>query len=309
VGPIGFDVANVASAPRVLGRSREVVVDPPPEVIHGSREVLACLYLLSARSSFGQHRHGEHQLAWAASGTVYAEVGSTAWVLPPSLGLWIPGDLPHDVSAISDARLHIVYFHPSLHRIDAPWDRPVVVGMPPLLRELVSHLCDPAVVAEERRLTQGLLLAALAPAPRVGVDVPMPLDDRALSVADALLRCPEDERTLAAWGQAVGASSRTLARLFRLETGMSFAEWRTQARMRASLLMLADGTPATLVARAVGYANPSAFSVAFHRRFGRPPSRYFEERYGPAAAVAPGPDASAHGASAPARSGTRWSSA
>lgn len=302
--PTGFVVEQlppVSPGPRL----REVVVDPPPEVIQGSPEVLACRYLLSARSHFGQHLHGEHQLAWAASGTVYAEVDSTAWVLPPTLGLWIPGGLSHDVSAVSDARLHIVYFHQRLHDVRPPWDRPTVVAMTPLLRELVVHLCDAAVVEEERALAQRLLRAALTPAPRLGVDVPMPTDDRALAIAEGLLQRPDDQRSLADWGQVVGASSRTLARLFRQETGTSFAEWRTQVRMRASLLMLADGMPATLVGRAVGYANPSAFSVAFHRRFGRPPSRYFE---GEAASGAPVAGAQL-AATASASSGTRWSSA
>ena len=54
-----------------------------------------------------------------------------------------------------------------------------------------------------------------------------PSDERARDVAEALLADPADPRTLHDWGHAVGASSRTLARAFLSDTGLSFGRWRT----------------------------------------------------------------------------------
>jgi AraC-like DNA-binding protein len=71
-----------------------------------------------------------------------------------------------------------------------------------------------------------------------------------------------------------GASSRTLARLFVKETGLTFADWRRQARLLAGMALLAAGQPITSIALELGYESPSAFTAMFRRCLGEPPSRY-----------------------------------
>ena len=94
-------------------------------------------------------------------------------------------------------------------------------------------------------------------------------------IAQALTDDPADHRDLAAWGRLVGASSRTLARAFVSETGMTFGVWRTQIRLLASLPLLGAGMPVATTARRVGYATPSAFVAAFRRVTGTTPGAYF----------------------------------
>ena len=60
-----------------------------------------------------------------------------------------------------------------------------------------------------------------------------------------------------------GASARTLARLFRRETGMSFQAWRRQLRLTEALASLAQGATPARAAAAVGYASGPAFGAAF----------------------------------------------
>lgn len=67
-------------------------------------------------------------------------------------------------------------------------------------------------------------------------------------------------------------------RLFAGETGMTFARWRTQVRIRAALTHLARGTSVGATARAVGYRKPGAFGDAFHRITGQSPSIYLANR-------------------------------
>jgi AraC-like DNA-binding protein len=118
----------------------------------------------------------------------------------------------------------------------------------------------------------------MTPLPVAAISVPMPADDRARRVAEALATDPGDQRTLAAWGRDVGASARTLARLFVAGTGMTFGRWRTSARLAAALPLLAAGTGTAAVARRVGYASPSAFVAAFRREVGTTPGEYFGSR-------------------------------
>jgi AraC-like DNA-binding protein len=93
-------------------------------------------------------------------------------------------------------------------------------------------------------------------------------------VAHALLADPADPRPLSQWGRDIGASARTLSRGF-LSTGITFSRWRTAARIRAALPLLAQRQPISQVASAVGYQTPSAFVAAFRRETGTTPGAYF----------------------------------
>lgn len=115
----------------------------------------------------------------------------------------------------------------------------------------------------------------LDPVPVTPLVTTMPTDERARRVAEGLRADVADSRTLAQWGQTVGASARTLSRLFDAETGMSFGRWRTRARLAASLPLLAGGASVGTAARLVGYATASAYVAAFHREIGTTPARYF----------------------------------
>lgn len=114
-----------------------------------------------------------------------------------------------------------------------------------------------------------------APAAGAALAPPMPRDERARALAEALVADPTDGRSLDAWGRAVGASGRTLARLFVAEAGMPFARWRTNARLARGLRLLANGHAIGRVAHEVGYTSSSAFVAAFRREIGTTPSRYF----------------------------------
>jgi AraC-like DNA-binding protein len=144
-----------------------------------------------------------------------------------------------------------------------------------LLAALVGRLDDRDLSASERAHCEAVLFDILRPIASNPLDLPMPRDDRARRVAEGLLADPSDQRTLVAWGRAVGASDRTLMRSFLAETGLGFNQWRTCARITAALPHLAAGTPVAVVAGAVGYRTASAFGAAFRRTMDTTPSAYF----------------------------------
>jgi AraC-like DNA-binding protein len=86
-----------------------------------------------------------------------------------------------------------------------------------------------------------------------------------------VLQDPGDTADAATWGTRIGASERTIARMFRAETGMSFAQWRAQARLAQALTHLAQGKSVATVAAAAGYDSASAFTAMFRKAFGAAP--------------------------------------
>lgn len=222
---------------------------------------------------FGEHEHRAHQLAWAAAGVLTVDIGGHSWVLPPTLALWIPTGVPHTTSTTRPSLMRSVYLPPE--HCPVRWTEPTVVAVGPLLRELVTHLGTPELEPAARGRAEAVLFDLLRPVGVTTIEVPMPTDPRARRVAEALIARPADPRALAEWGHAVGASSRTLARLFSTETGMSFGRWRTRARLRAGLEHMAANRPLTAVAHHVGYATPSSFVAAFRQETGRTPGAYF----------------------------------
>jgi AraC-like DNA-binding protein len=119
--------------------------------------------------------------------------------------------------------------------------------------------------------------------------LPEPRDDRLQAIARMLYEKPADKASLAELGKTIGASTRTLSRLFRNELGMTFYEWRTQLRVYHALVLLSDGHDTTQTAYACGWANPSSFIAAFTNIIGTTPGRYRtgHQNAGPAPGIAP----------------------
>ncbi|WP_093145621.1 AraC family transcriptional regulator [Saccharopolyspora antimicrobica] len=228
---------------------------------------------LASGQWFSAHSHPQHQLAWTRSGVLSVAVDDVHWVLPPTRALWLPAGVVHRTGATRDAVLSGVYFEPD-HPGSPDWTEPTPVVVDGLLAQLIAHLGRDDLADDARLRAEAVVFDLLRPLPVTPIDVPSPVDERVRVVADALLADPADRRGLELHARAAGVSRRTLSRLFVRDTGMSFDRWRTHARLRAALALLAEGQPVSRVAHAVGYATPSAFLAAFKRTVGTSPRRY-----------------------------------
>lgn len=220
------------------------------------------------------HMHRRGQLLHAVNGIMRVETAQAAWILPPARALWLPPQWPHSVTMRSHVDMRTVYIAPAACA-GLPVE-PVLVEISGLLRELILALLEePSDYEEAGRggIVAKLMLTELARLPERPLAVPMPRDPRALRVARALLDNSSIEHDLDRWADRAGASRRTLARLFRSETGLSFSEWRARLRAIDGLARLADGASVAETAASVGYASPSAFTAMIRRTLGGPPRR------------------------------------
>jgi AraC-like DNA-binding protein len=236
---------------------------------------------VSSDSPHGQHypmhRHFRAQLAFASEGVMTVTSTAGAWVVPPQQAVWLPAGVEHEVRSTGSLSMRSLYVHP-----DATGGLPeecCVMAVEPFLRELIIKVADLARSDETQesyaRLVSVVLdeLRGLKAAP---LHLPLPRDPRLKAITEALLAEPGDNRDLMAWGKRAGASGRTLARLFRRETGMTFAGWRRRLRLLAAVSRLGAGEPVTRVAYDLGYRSPSAFVAMFRRSLGMPPGRYLK---------------------------------
>lgn len=228
---------------------------------------------MSPSTLFDWHVHEDHQLAWASAGVLTVLTEGTTWVLPPSRALWIPAGLPHETGAKGRATMRSVYVPPRMSPVT--WHAPTVVAATPLLAELIGYLSSGELTATQREHAEALLPDLLTPLPVTTLNVKFPVDPIAGAVARTLRDNPADQKTLAEWGRAVGASERTLARAFVTATGLPFGRWRTLLRLQSALPLLANGEVVSRVAARVGYETPSAFTAAFRRETGMTPAAYF----------------------------------
>lgn len=215
--------------------------------------------------TFDLHVHNFHLLSWSATATVTHRTSERDWLVPPTHALWMPAGVPHTIDVVRGGLGYGVVLTGT-----TPWTEPTGVLVTPLVRELIVHLGTARSPA--RRQAEQLLVDLLEPVPSTTFTLPVPTDPRLRTITDALVADPSDGRDLAAWADHVAAGVRTLTRLFQAETGMTFAQWRTHARIRAALILLTNGTSVGATARAVGYRKPGAFAEAFRRVTGRSPS-------------------------------------
>lgn len=246
------------------------------------RPVLAYGRELAAGAAVAPHSHPRGQLLWAITGVLRVISGNSAWIVPPSHAVWIPGGTPHNVVIETEARTRNLYVDPS-RPIRAGSVGCTVLLLSPLLREIILRLYDsgdaPATDARLRRLGEVALdeIEMLQEAP---LSLPGGHDARLQRLIGHLQRDPGDQRPLEQLAAIAGASPRTLERLFSRETGLTFRQWRSRLRLFKAVEMLDRGESSTAIAYSLGYRSPSAFVAAFHQHFGRPPQSFIQSRPG-----------------------------
>lgn len=222
------------------------------------------------------HAHPRHQLIHAASGVMRIGTRQGAFVVPPHRAVWMPAHMVHDVRMAGAVDMRTLYIAPDA--VAAPPLECCVVAVSPLLRELILRATALPLLYDERGAegrVMALILDELRVLPVLPLALPMPRDARLAKICGAILADPSSALALSGWGKRVGASSRTLARGFLRETGLSFGRWRQQARLLEALSRLAQGQSVTTIALDLGYDSPSAFTSMFRRALGRTPSTYF----------------------------------
>lgn len=229
---------------------------------------------LAADELLVAHSHPWAQVTYAQDGVIQVFANLQTWFVPPLRAIWIPAGIEHEVRTLEKAELRAVYV--AEHVAPISGNQCVVLEVSALMRELVRTLTalDQAGAREDHLIAT--LLDELALAESLPMSVAMPSDKRLRTLCESLLAEPASNLSLHDFAQQVGASERTLARLFERELNMSFGMWRQQMRLARAAPLIASGLPLSAVAAELGYASQSAFSAMFKKTFGQSPSNFFK---------------------------------
>ncbi|MEO2215934.1 helix-turn-helix transcriptional regulator [Chromobacterium vaccinii] len=220
----------------------------------------------------GRHCHRRHQLLFAAAGCITIELADTLCLLPPSRAAWIPAGTAHRVLMRGVVAYRSLYFAAEL-----PFPAPPlqVVEVNPLLREVIERMAFwPWDWPVEKQA--GLLAVfgeELQAARGENWRLPFPTDARLAAWLDSVHRGELPPR-LNQLVEQVGASERTISRIFIRDTSMSYQAWRQQWRLLRAMELLADGTSAGETAQRLEFASDSAFIAFFRQHTGETPARY-----------------------------------
>jgi len=224
-----------------------------------------------------RHDHPRIQLIHAVRGVMVVSTDVGQWIVPPSRGLCVPAGVAHSIRMVGHVEMRTVYIRPDA----APglMARCAVLGVSPLLRELILAAVDvplPYSARSRHGRLMRLLLDEVEQMPTLPLSLPRPADPRLQTICATITQKPDDPSTAGEWARRLGVDPKTIHRLFLRETGMTFGQWRRQARLLAALEHLASGARVIDVALDLGYNSPTAFATMFKRQFGVAPSSFFQ---------------------------------
>jgi AraC-like DNA-binding protein len=242
--------------------------------VFGTSVVGCTIQFTPGEQSVPMHRHRRGQLLSTSMGSVRCELMDGLWPVPPDCAFWIPANHLHRSVVSTAGEICLLYLD---ERSNVLPDFPCFVPLTPLIKEMIWHMAsvDPnySPMSPDAKIASALL-AQLALVKRERFSFEMPRNRQLRTIVEALIRDPANRRSVSQWAEIVGTSEKTLSRLLRSETGLSFVQWRQRLQLVVAIRYLRVGASVQQVAHALGYESTNAFATMFKKIMGKPPGHY-----------------------------------
>ncbi|MFJ7315639.1 AraC family transcriptional regulator [Pseudomonas sp. NPDC098747] len=223
----------------------------------------------------GQHQHQRGQLLYTRQGCTRITLAQQLCLLPPSRAAWIPAGVSHRAVMQQSVDYRSIYLIPKLCR-ELP-QQVCVIEVSPLLRAVLEPMAtaDFDTDWQQGKFAHllGLCLSEIVEAAQQPMLLPLPQDKRLLPLLATPERLPPELQVLE---RQIGASSRTIGRIFQRETGMSYQQWRQQWRLMRAMELLATGRSLGYCSFELGFASDSAFIAFFKAMTGCTPGQWLK---------------------------------
>ncbi|MEG0861853.1 MAG: helix-turn-helix transcriptional regulator [Pseudomonas sp.] len=223
----------------------------------------------------GIHQHQRGQLLFTQQGCTRISLAHQLCLLPPTRAAWIPSGVPHRAVMQQSVDYRSVYVCPILAEQLPAQVR--VIEVSGLLRAVLEAM---AMAPFDTDWDQGkyahlleLCLSEINEAREQPTLLPLPRDKRLAPLLKNLEQLPPELQVLQ---QQVGASGKTIGRIFLRETGMGYQQWRQQWRLMRAIELLATGRSIAYCAFELGFASDSVLIAFFKTMTGTTPRGYFK---------------------------------
>lgn len=115
-------------------------------------------------------------------------------------------------------------------------------------------------------------------AKRYSFQLPLPSHRRLTTFRRELVEPSFLAPSLTTLASKVGASTKTVTRLFKSETGMNYQDWRQQWRLLKAVELLSTGMPVSAVADWLEFSSDSAFIAFFKKQTGQTPLTFMKTK-------------------------------
>ncbi len=222
------------------------------------------------------HKHPWHQIVFPFKGILQTKISESQFIIPHSTMLFIPAETNHESFVMTETKFFGIYLNPKVS-IHYPL-KAKALAVTPFIRELILHIHQCVTNSNISKGDITNLLNVLIDQTRnedtCNMTLLLPRDRRLMVIFNALMEHPQLDTNLSGWAIQVGASERTLSRLFMKELGMSFPLWRQHLRLVSSLSLLDTNLSVQEIAFNVGYNSDSSYIHAFKNLFKQTPQKY-----------------------------------
>ncbi|OYD23998.1 AraC family transcriptional regulator [Oceanimonas baumannii] len=221
----------------------------------------------------GVHRHNKGQLLYAPQGCMNFALDNALCILPPTKAVWIPPQTRHRAIMTNVVAYRSLYFDCAQFSTPAEIR---IIEVNALLKALIDKMALwPWDKPEEEMANScALFWEEFYTARCYSFQLPLPLDLRLRRFRQQLL----SERFLApdigTVASTIGVSPKTVTRLFKAETGMSYQDWRQQWRLLKAIELLSSAMQVSAVAYSLGFSSDSAFIAFFKKQTGKTPTNF-----------------------------------
>jgi AraC-like DNA-binding protein len=224
---------------------------------------------------------------FAYSGVVAVITERGRFLIPPEQGLWLPAKTPFQIVAATQIKLLYLFFENCLFDGKSNEDK--------LLTDLshetsvlqVDHFLKTCIFevmtlkGEQQKQGDYPLISRLI-AQRIGTATPLALllpsvkDQRLQAITSRQQKFPALKTDLVGWGRFVQTSSRTLSRVFKKETGLTYRQWKQMMAIHIAIIELQLGESIATIAKNLGYESSSAFIHMFSKQMNSTPSHFLK---------------------------------
>ena len=221
------------------------------------------------------HQHTWHQIIFPIKGLLQTQTEHYQHLVPHTSALFVPAGVQHESIALSNTIFVGIYLNPEFGATYEPQVRTIALTsfLNALLQE-IRRLCEGETSHEEVLHLLAVLHDQILKRNVQTFQLLLPQDRRLKLIFEQLTDEPALSCSLKEWGEKIGASERTLSRLFAKEFNTSFLLWRQQIRLIYSLSLLDESLPIQAIADLVGYQNDSSYIKAFKAYFDMTPQQF-----------------------------------